>query len=105
MVDYLNLPPKTYWSDTCISRFGRRRLFIVVGSASIAVSAFLIIFAVDMGHSIGDVPDASSTKPRAIGIFIIGYPLLDISNSVVQVHTTFKLYKYMETIIYKIWKQ
>ena len=38
--------------STC--RFGRRRPFIFFGSLAVAISVFLIGYAADLGHSLGD---------------------------------------------------
>ncbi|KAH9757964.1 Sucrose transport protein SUC1 [Citrus sinensis] len=65
-----------FHSDTCKSRFGRRRPFILAGAVLVAIAVFLIGYAADIGHSAGDsVTD--SVKTRAIIIFVIGFWILD----------------------------
>lgn len=68
-------------SDRCHSRFGRRRLFIVSGASSIAVAVLIIGFSADIGGLLGDGPDR---KPRAVGVFVVGFWLLDVANNMTQ---------------------
>nr|CAD91334.1 sucrose transporter [Glycine max] len=72
-----------YHSDRCTSRFGRRRPFIAAGSFAVAIAVFLIGYAADLGHSFGD--DLSKkVRPRAIGIFVVGFWILDVANNMLQ---------------------
>ncbi|CAI8593932.1 unnamed protein product [Vicia faba] len=72
-----------YYSDRSTSRFGRRRPFILSGALAVAVSVFLIGYAADLGHSMGD--DLSKvTRPRAVTIFVIGFWILDVANNMLQ---------------------
>ncbi|CAL5348288.1 unnamed protein product [Camellia sinensis] len=73
-----------YYSDRCSSRFGRRRPFIAVGAALVAVAVFLIGFAADLGHLFGDPIGGSTAKPRAISVFVIGFWILDVANNTLQ---------------------
>ncbi|XP_031276653.1 sucrose transport protein SUC4 isoform X1 [Pistacia vera] len=68
-------------SDRCTSRFGRRRPFIVAGSASIAVAVLLIGHSADIGWLLGDRGDY---KPRAIAVFVFGFWILDVANNMTQ---------------------
>ncbi|KAK9220059.1 hypothetical protein WN943_008707 [Citrus x changshan-huyou] len=72
-----------FHSDTCKSRFGRRRPFILAGAVLVAIAVFLIGYAADIGHAAGDsVTD--SVKTRAIIIFVIGFWILDVANNTLQ---------------------
>ncbi|KAJ4701164.1 sucrose transport protein-like [Melia azedarach] len=72
-----------FHSDTCTSRFGRRRPFIAAGAISVAIAVFLIGFAADLGHLFGDSL-TREIKPRAIGIFVLGFWILDVANNMLQ---------------------
>ncbi|KAL1533749.1 general substrate transporter [Salvia divinorum] len=72
-----------YYSDSCTSRFGRRRPFIAAGAALVAVAVFLIGFAADIGHAAGD-PSGKVAKPRAIAVFVVGFWILDVANNMLQ---------------------
>lgn len=70
-------------SDRCTSPLGRRRPFIIAGTALLSLGVLLIGFAADIGHTLGDSL-AVGMKPRAVTVFIIGFWLLDISNNTIQ---------------------
>ncbi|CAH2066825.1 unnamed protein product [Thlaspi arvense] len=72
-----------YYSDRCTSRFGRRRPFIASGAALVAVAVFLIGYAADIGFKMGDKLD-DKIKYRAIGIFALGFWILDVANNTLQ---------------------
>ncbi|KAK7279735.1 hypothetical protein RJT34_24792 [Clitoria ternatea] len=72
-----------YHSDRCTSRFGRRRPFIAAGALAVAIAVFLIGYAADLGHMFGDSND-KKTRPRAIGIFVVGFWILDVANNMLQ---------------------
>ncbi|GAU15973.1 hypothetical protein TSUD_41960 [Trifolium subterraneum] len=72
-----------YHSDRCTSRFGRRRPFIAAGSFAVAIAVFLIGYAADLGHMFGDNLD-KKVRPRAIGIFVVGFWILDVANNMLQ---------------------
>ncbi|CAI9114694.1 OLC1v1015473C1 [Oldenlandia corymbosa var. corymbosa] len=76
-------PMVGYYSDNCTSRFGRRRPFIAAGAALVAAAVVLIGFAADIGHMSGD-PLGKAMKPRAIGVFIVGFAILDVANNMLQ---------------------
>lgn len=76
-------PVVGYHSDRCSSRFGRRRPFIAAGSAHVALAVFLIGYAADLGHLLGDRHDRTS-KPRAIAVFVVGFWILDVANNMLQ---------------------
>lgn len=72
-----------YYSDRSTSRFGRRRPFILSGALAVAIAVFLIGYAADLGHSLGD--DLSKkTRPRAVTFFVIGFWILDVANNMLQ---------------------
>lgn len=70
-----------HMSDRCASRFGRRRPFIAIGTASIAFAVLLIGHSADVGWLLGD---RGARRPRAIGVFVLGFWLLDVANNVTQ---------------------
>ncbi|XP_044474488.1 sucrose transport protein SUC2-like [Mangifera indica] len=72
-----------FHSDTCTSRFGRRRPFIAAGGILVAIAVFLIGFAADLGHLFGDSM-TREIKPRAIAIFVLGFWILDVANNTLQ---------------------
>ncbi|XP_061366589.1 sucrose transport protein-like isoform X2 [Gastrolobium bilobum] len=72
-----------YHSDRCTSRFGRRRPFIAAGSLAVAIAVILIGYAADFGYLFGDSL-AEKSRPRAIGIFVIGFWILDVANNMLQ---------------------
>ncbi|ESQ28017.1 hypothetical protein EUTSA_v10018412mg [Eutrema salsugineum] len=72
-----------YYSDRCTSRFGRRRPFIAAGAAMVAVAVFLIGYAADIGHKMGDKLE-QTPRVRAIGIFALGFWILDVANNTLQ---------------------
>lgn len=76
-------PVVGYYSDSCSSRFGRRRPFIAAGALLVAVAVFLIGFAADLGHASGD-PLGKQAKPRAISVFVVGFWILDVANNTLQ---------------------
>jgi len=76
-------PTVGYFSDRCTSKFGRRRPFIVSGAVLVAVAVFLIGFAADMGRIFGDSA-TEKMKPRAVGLFVIGFWMLDVANNTLQ---------------------
>ncbi|CAN1801855.1 Sucrose transport protein SUC2 [Linum perenne] len=69
-----------YYSDTCTSRFGRRRPFIAGGTAFVLVAVFLIGYAADIGHASGDNL-SKPAKPRSIAVFVVGFWILDVANN------------------------
>ncbi|CAN7078052.1 unnamed protein product [Brassica oleracea var. botrytis] len=72
-----------YHSDRCTSRFGRRRPFIVAGAGLVTVAVFLIGYAADLGHSMGDQLN-KPPRTRAIAIFALGFWILDVANNTLQ---------------------
>lgn len=80
---FLIQPTVGHYSDRCTSRFGRRRPFLVTGAFLLCIAVFLISFAADIGHSMGDSL-ATGTKPRAVAFFVFGFWILDIANNVIQ---------------------
>ncbi|KAL6184485.1 hypothetical protein ACLB2K_045886 [Fragaria x ananassa] len=74
-------PMVGHMSDRSTSRFGRRRPFIVAGAACIAVSVLIIGYSADIGWLLGD---RGGVRPRAIGVFVFGFWILDVANNVTQ---------------------
>nr|KYP35505.1 Sucrose transport protein SUC2 [Cajanus cajan] len=72
-----------YYSDRTTSRFGRRRPFILAGSVAVAIAVFLIGYAADIGHAMGD-DLKKKTRPRAVAFFVIGFWILDVANNMLQ---------------------
>ncbi|XP_050365289.1 sucrose transport protein-like [Argentina anserina] len=72
-----------YYSDSCKSRFGRRRPFIAAGAALVAIAVFLIGYAADIGVRSGDSLH-KKTKPRAVLVFVVGFWILDVANNMLQ---------------------
>ncbi|KAL5844594.1 hypothetical protein ACOSQ4_010552 [Xanthoceras sorbifolium] len=70
-----------HFSDRCTSRFGRRRPFIVAGAAMIAFAVLTIGHSADIGGLLGD---GSDFRPRAIGVFVFGFWILDVANNMTQ---------------------
>ncbi|MQL93148.1 hypothetical protein Taro_025788, partial [Colocasia esculenta] len=70
-----------HMSDRCASRFGRRRPFIAIGTATIALAVLLIGHSADLGWLLGD---RGTRRPRAIAVFVLGFWLLDVANNVTQ---------------------
>ncbi|KAF7830076.1 sucrose transport protein SUC4-like [Senna tora] len=68
-------------SDRCTSRFGRRRPFILGGAVSIILSVLIIGLSADIGWWFGDT---ENSRPRAIGVFVFGFWILDVANNVIQ---------------------
>ncbi|XP_010503136.1 PREDICTED: sucrose transport protein SUC8-like isoform X1 [Camelina sativa] len=76
-------PTVGYYSDRCQSRFGRRRPFIAAGAFLVAVAVFLIGYAADFGHSLGDKVE-ERVKSKAVVIFALGFWILDVANNTLQ---------------------
>eukprot|EP00250_Pteridium_aquilinum_P007529 c17221_g2_i1 orf=1-1149(-) len=76
------------WSDKCTMRLGRRRPFILGGAMLICLAVTIIGFAADIGYLLGDSHEDCKLhqvkRPRAAGVFIVGFWLLDLANNTVQ---------------------
>lgn len=70
-----------HMSDRCTSRFGRRRPFILAGTVSIIISVLIIGYSADLGWWFGDT---ENSRPRAIGVFVFGFWILDVANNMIQ---------------------
>ncbi|KAL6995210.1 sugar transporter protein [Sarracenia purpurea var. burkii] len=70
-----------HMSDRCKSRFGRRRPFIVAGSALIVLAVLIIGHSADIGWLLGD---RDGSKVGAIAAFVVGFWLLDVANNTTQ---------------------
>ncbi|KAF2323901.1 hypothetical protein GH714_003846 [Hevea brasiliensis] len=70
-----------HMSDRCTSRFGRRRPFIFTGASLICFSVLIIGHSADIGWLLGD---RGNTRPRAIGVFVFGFWILDVANNMTQ---------------------
>ncbi|KAL6962344.1 hypothetical protein U1Q18_037301 [Sarracenia purpurea var. burkii] len=76
-------PLAGHYSDSCTSRFGRRRPFIAAAATLVTLAIILISFAADIGHLAGDILREGS-KPRAIVIFVVGFWILDVGNNLLM---------------------
>lgn len=76
------------WSDKCTMRLGRRRPFILGGAVLICVAVTIIGFSADIGYLLGDSNKNCKSyqvkRPRAAGVFVMGFWLLDLANNTVQ---------------------
>lgn len=76
------------WSDQCTSKWGRRRPFIGTGVLLIMLSVTVIGFGADIGSVFGDSHEDcqifQGKRPRAAGVVIAGFWLLDIANNMVD---------------------
>ncbi|KAI9106374.1 hypothetical protein K1719_021902 [Acacia pycnantha] len=70
-----------HMSDRCTSRFGRRRPFILAGTLLIVAAVLIIGYAADIGWLFGDT---EKSRPRAVGVFVFGFWILDMANNVTQ---------------------
>ncbi|KAM7266396.1 hypothetical protein ACFE04_004293 [Oxalis oulophora] len=70
-----------HMSDKCKSRFGRRRPFIVSGAVMICSAVMLIGHSADIGWWLGDT---MNNRPRAVGVFVFGFWILDVANNMTQ---------------------
>ncbi|OWM89568.1 hypothetical protein CDL15_Pgr024316 [Punica granatum] len=89
LTPYIQVQPCVgIWSDKCMSKYGRRRPFILAGSLMISFAVILIGFSADIGYLLGDTEEHCSTykgtRTRAAFVFIIGFWLLDLANNTVQ---------------------
>ena len=57
-------------SDSCAHAWGRRRIFILVGSIGCCIGMLLIAFSVDLGNLFGDEPDSPSSGDHMAGIVL-----------------------------------
>ncbi|MED6118208.1 general substrate transporter [Stylosanthes scabra] len=72
-----------FYSDRCTSRFGPRRPFIIAGTLSVVFASFLVGYAADIGHSLGN-SDEATLRPRTIAVFIMGFWIIDFANNLLQ---------------------
>jgi solute carrier family 45 protein 1/2/4 len=70
-----------HYSDSCTSKFGRRRPFILGGAILVVVAVLIIGYSADLGYLVGDTLDS---RPRAIAIFVLGFWVLDLANNTLQ---------------------
>jgi solute carrier family 45 protein 1/2/4 len=70
-----------HYSDSCTSRYGRRRPFILAGAILVVVAVLIIGFSADVGFLFGDTPDS---RPMAIVTFVLGFWVLDLANNTLQ---------------------
>lgn len=70
-------------SDRCVSRFGRRRPFLVAGAALSVVCLLLFAYAAQIGRAVGDSVDLV-VKPRALTIAIVSFWALDFAINAAQ---------------------
>ncbi|XP_078151498.1 sucrose transporter 2 isoform X2 [Carex rostrata] len=89
LTPYIQVQPCVgIWSDKCLSKYGRRRPFILVGCLMICLAVTLVGFSADIGYLLGDTSEHCSvykgTRYRAAAIFIVGFWMLDLANNTVQ---------------------
>ncbi|XP_057490225.1 sucrose transport protein SUC4-like [Actinidia eriantha] len=70
-----------HMSDRWTGRFGRRRPFIVAGSALIVLAVLIVGNSADIGWLFGD---RDGSKVGAIIAFVVGFWLLDVANNMTQ---------------------
>ncbi|MED6173717.1 general substrate transporter [Stylosanthes scabra] len=74
--------------NRCTSRFGRLHPFITAGTLVVAFAGFLISFSADIGHLLGGDVEATEKehkiRSRTIGIFVLGFWIIDIANNMLQ---------------------
>lgn len=58
-------------------------LSLPAGGVAVAIAVFLIGFAKDIRHHLGDTLE-QHTKPRAVTIFVFGFCVLDVANNMLQ---------------------
>jgi len=75
------------WSDRCTSKWGRRRPYIGAGVILIMFAVTVISFGADIGSILGDSNEDCQVfhgkRPRAAGVVIAGFWLLDIASNTV----------------------
>ncbi|KAL9647349.1 hypothetical protein ABK040_011714 [Willaertia magna] len=75
-------PVVGFLSDRTTFRFGRRRLYLLIGAICICLAMLLIGFCLDIGKLLGD--KGSGNNPAALAFAVIGFWLLDVSNNMMQ---------------------
>jgi solute carrier family 45 protein 1/2/4 len=70
-----------HYSDSCTSRYGRRRPFIIAGAILVVIAVLIIGFSADVGFLLGDTPNS---RPMAIVVFVLGFWVLDLANNTLQ---------------------
>lgn len=70
-------------SDKCVSRFGRRRPFLVAGTTLSVICLLLFAYSAQIGHAFGDSHDLQ-VKPRALAVAIASFWALDFSINAAQ---------------------
>ncbi|KAG0559674.1 hypothetical protein M758_10G117900 [Ceratodon purpureus] len=70
-----------HYSDSCTSRYGRRRPFILAGALLVVVAVLIIGYSADLGFLFGDTTDS---RPMAIVVFVLGFWVLDLANNTLQ---------------------
>lgn len=73
-------------SDSCTHKWGRRRIFILVGSLCCCIGMLLIAFSVDLGNAFGDKKDGlhSSDHIAGITIAILGFWIMNLFVNTIQ---------------------
>ncbi|EGC31816.1 hypothetical protein DICPUDRAFT_57477 [Dictyostelium purpureum] len=74
------------YSDTCKSKFGRRKPFIVFGSIFCIAGLILIAFSPLIGQALGDKESSELTSDHKIGLIIAiaGFWIMNLSVNVMQ---------------------
>lgn len=73
-------------SDSCVSKIGRRRPFILTGAVGAAAGSLVIAFAVDIGVALGDNRDGAHGSQHVAGIVTMtaGLLVMNVMLSVCQ---------------------
>ena len=73
-------------SDSCSHKWGRRRIFILVGSICCCVGMLLIAFSVDLGNLFGDKADGLHPGDHVAGIVfaILGFWIMNLFVNTIQ---------------------
>lgn len=75
------------YSDRCTSRLGRRRPFLIAGTATAVVCLLSFAYAGHIGTRLGDAPPAANGaphQPRALVVAIIAFWALDFAINAAQ---------------------
>ncbi|EQC35532.1 hypothetical protein SDRG_06823 [Saprolegnia diclina VS20] len=75
-------PTVGVWSDTCTSRFGRRRPFLALGAGASILCWVLLMYIMPIGRALGDT---DIDRPWTSFLAVLCYVWIDITLNVAQV--------------------
>ncbi|KDO22504.1 hypothetical protein SPRG_11688 [Saprolegnia parasitica CBS 223.65] len=75
-------PTVGVWSDTCTSRFGRRRPFLALGATASILCWVLLMYIMPIGRALGDT---DIDRPWTSFLAVLCYVWIDITLNVAQV--------------------